>query len=92
MTKIKSINLISMAKFIGILYAFIGFIAGIIFASIGNLPNITEELGILASLGLLGIIVLPLIYGVIGFIGGIIIAAIYNLVASWIGGIEITTE
>ena len=37
-------------------------------------------------------ILMPVIYGVMGFIGGIIGAAVYNLVASWIGGIELEVE
>ncbi len=37
-------------------------------------------------------IVFPLLYVVIGFIGGIIGAFIYNLVAGWIGGIEMDFE
>ena len=31
-------------------------------------------------------------YGVIGVIGGAIGAALYNLVAGWIGGIEVEME
>ena len=34
----------------------------------------------------------PVIYGVMGFIFGVITAAIYNLVAHWIGGIEIDLD
>ncbi|MDB6147661.1 MAG: hypothetical protein JWO45_1325 [Spartobacteria bacterium] len=35
---------------------------------------------------------IPVIYGVMGFVFGILIAAIYNLIASWIGGIEVEVE
>jgi hypothetical protein len=34
-------------------------------------------------------VMIPVLYGVMGFIGGIIGALIYNLVAKWIGGIEV---
>ena len=37
-------------------------------------------------------IFIPVVYGVMGFIGGIIAAAIYNLIAQWIGGIEVEVE
>jgi hypothetical protein len=44
--------------------------------------------GIMFGMGLF----MPVIYGVMGFIGGIIGAAIYNLIARWIGGIEVEVE
>ncbi len=37
-------------------------------------------------------IFMPVIYGVMGFIFGILMAVIYNLVARWIGGIEVEVE
>jgi hypothetical protein len=37
-------------------------------------------------------IFIPIIYGVMGFVFGIIMAAIYNLIAGWIGGIEVEVE
>ena len=37
-------------------------------------------------------ILMPVIYGVFGFVGGIIMAVIYNLIARWIGGIEVEVE
>jgi hypothetical protein len=37
-------------------------------------------------------IMMPVVYGVIGFVFGVIGAAIYNLIASWIGGIEVEVE
>ena len=43
--------------------------------------------GILFGIG--SIITIPIFYGVMGFIFGMITAFIYNLVAGWIGGLEI---
>jgi hypothetical protein len=37
-------------------------------------------------------IFMPVFYGVFGFIFGVISAAIYNLIARWIGGIEVEVE
>jgi hypothetical protein len=37
-------------------------------------------------------IFMPIFYAVFGFIFGIISAAIYNLVARWVGGIEVEVE
>lgn len=38
------------------------------------------------------VIFLPIMYGVIGFVAGAIGAAVYNLVAGFVGGIEIEVE
>ena len=37
-------------------------------------------------------IAVPFIYAAMGFIIGVIGAAIYNLVAKWVGGIEVEVE
>jgi hypothetical protein len=37
-------------------------------------------------------IFMPVFYGIFGFIFGVISAAIYNLIARWIGGIEVEVE
>jgi hypothetical protein len=44
------------------------------------------------GLGIGFAILVPLIYAVMGFVSGAIGALIYNLVASWIGGIEVEVE
>ena len=41
---------------------------------------------------LIGIVMVPIFYGMIGFIIGAVGALIYNLVAKWVGGIEIELE
>jgi hypothetical protein len=35
---------------------------------------------------------LPFVYAILGFLSGVIGAWIYNLVANWIGGIEVEVE
>ena len=37
-------------------------------------------------------VLFPIFYGAMGFIFGVITAAIYNLVAQWIGGLEVEVE
>jgi hypothetical protein len=44
--------------------------------------------GVMFGMGLF----MPVIYGVMGFVFGVIGAAIYNLIARWIGGIEVEVE
>ena len=37
-------------------------------------------------------IAMPIMYGVFGVVGGAIGAALYNLVAGWVGGIEVELD
>jgi Transmembrane domain of unknown function (DUF3566) len=52
----------------------------------------TAAPAIIAGLMLVMAILMPVIYGAMGFVLGLIGAAIYNLVARWIGGIEVEVE
>ena len=38
------------------------------------------------------VVFLPLIYGVLGAVMALVVAALYNLLAGWLGGIELTLE
>ena len=38
------------------------------------------------------VILFPLFYALMGFLSGVVGAFIYNLVAKWIGGIEVEVE
>ena len=88
---------------LGLLYACMGLIFLPFFAIAGlagvfaqhaqqaqNVPGLSAALmaGIMFGFG----IFIPIIYGVMGFVFGIIMAAIYNLIAGWIGGIEVEVE
>lgn len=42
-----------------------------------------------SAIGGLALLILPIIYCVLGFIVGAVAAFIYNLVAGWVGGIEL---
>ena len=95
MTKIKKIGVLSLGKVLGILYALMGFLIGAIM-TLFSLVSSTASSSILGIFGVLfgigAIILLPIFYGIAGFIGGLIAALLYNLVASWVGGIEVETE
>jgi hypothetical protein len=100
MTKIKKVGVLSLAKVQGLLGAIMGLIVGILFGLMFGLMGLTagsgEEaaFGLLfgAGFGILGLIMFPIIYGVLGFISGLILASLYNIVASWVGGLEIELE
>ena len=90
---------VSLAKFQGIVFALIGFIVGLIMglaslvlgSLLGSLGTSGSHsaIGIFGGLGLAAILVIPLLYGAIGFIAGLISAWIFNMIAKWIGGIEL---
>lgn len=96
---VRSLGVLSLAKIMGILYAALGFIAGCIFAlisllggAIGSAAADSPEpfLGVIFGVG--AIIFLPIMYGLLGFIGGLIMSGLYNLVAGWVGGLEVELE
>jgi len=100
---VKRIAPLQAGKMLGVLYACMGLIFLPIFmlaAAAGAFAQHAQGAqasstapgavvtGIMFGMGLF----MPVIYGVMGFIFGVISAAIYNLVASWIGGIEVEVE
>ena len=101
--RIKRIAPLQAGKMLGLLYACMGLIFLPFFAIAGlagafaqhaqqvqNAPGLPAALmaGIMFGFG----IFIPIIYGAMGFVFGIIMAAIYNLIAGWIGGIEVEVE
>lgn len=72
------------AKVLGILYA----IMGLIFVPIFLLVALFDPDGT-GAFGVGFAIVLPVFYGVVGAIAVAIGCMLYNLVAGWVGGIEI---
>jgi hypothetical protein len=85
----------SCAKVSGVLYAAAGLLIGIFFSLIslvaGSLAAAAgDDSGLFGALfGVGAIILLPIFYGAIGFVGGAIGAWLYNVVAGWVGGIEV---
>ncbi len=87
--KLKRIGIWSAARIQAILMAFFGLILGLFYALynqfVGPLPTSTGA----QSMGWMAIIVVPIFYGIIGLVIGVVGALAYNLLARWIGGIEI---
>jgi len=89
---IKSVGVFSVAKASGAIYGGIGlivmpFLALISFVSFASGHN---PFGALSGLAVA--VIVPIFYGLVGFIGGALGAFVYNLVAKWLGGIEIRLE
>lgn len=89
MQKLNKIGVLSLAKINAVIGAILGLIWGIFAAILGTTIAVLGGLGALAGLGLWSIIVFPIIYALVGFVGGAIGAFLYNLVAGWIGGVEV---
>jgi hypothetical protein len=84
-----------------VLYAILGLVLGIFMALISTIAGSLGGLGTPAALGAPGsrlfgfgmgagaIIFFPILYGVCGGIFAAIGAVVYNVVAGWVGGLEI---
>ena len=93
---LKRIGPLSCGKVMGVLYAAMGLVVGLIFTVASFFVSI---LGVAASdspeplfamlFGVGAVFVLPIFYGIMGFLGGLIGAALYNVVAGTVGGIEV---
>ena len=93
---VNRIKPLSLGKILGVLYACIGVLAGLMFALLGSLFSAAAAasddapgLGWAAGMGFAAVLILPIVYGLIGFVGGIIMAALYNLFSKMVGGVEL---
>jgi hypothetical protein len=78
------------------LYALMGLILGAfisLFSLVGGAMAPKEmPAGAGVLFGALAIVALPIFYGVLGFVMSLIGAALYNLVAGWVGGVELDLQ
>ena len=79
---IRRISIGQSAKFSGVMYT----LFGLIFTPFFLLGDLFGER---SGFGTVFAVAMPVLYGLFGVIGGAIFAALYNLVASWVGGIEV---
>src|SRR5262245_57649514 len=96
---LKSIGVMSAAKVVGVLYAVMGLLLGLVFGALFSLiPAMAtgregDVPGWLAPMfGFGAIIFMPVLYGICGFVGGAIAALVYNALAGIIGGLELRLE
>lgn len=75
---------------IGLCFLLFGTVLGGLFGAVSDHPGTGLGLGLLGGVGM--VIALPILYAFIGFVAGTIGAAVYNLVAGFVGGIEIEVE
>lgn len=94
---IRRVGPLSVAKVAGVIYAIMGLIFGGLISLFSVIGSAFAPQGSDAGLagmifGTAAVIILPIFYGILGFIFTLIAAALYNLVAGWVGGIEIETQ
>lgn len=96
--RIKRFDPMQLGKMFGVLYAIMGliFIPFILLgAFLGSLaPRHAgappAQFALVFAIGMA--VAAPIFYGVMGFLTGLIGGFVYNLVAKWIGGIEVEVE
>ncbi len=89
MKMLKKIDPLSTAKIMGITYAILGLILGILFnllvlagfGSYGYTPSL--------FFGPAALLFLPVFYGALGFLFGLVSALSYNLIAKRFGGVKL---
>jgi hypothetical protein len=92
--RIKRIAPLQLGKMMALTYGVMGllfcpiFLLGALFSS--HVPN--QRPGGMIAFGTGFAIAMPFIYAAMGFIGGVIGSFIYNIIAKWIGGIEVEVE
>jgi len=96
--RIKRIAPVQLGKMLAVIYAllsliFVPFILmfGAIASTMHKTPG-APPFPAMLGLGMGFMIFMPVIYAIMGFIGGALGALIYNLVAKWLGGIEVEME
>ncbi len=84
MAQIKRFSIGQSAKFLGVLYFLFGLVFVPFFLLIDAFAPADQ-----GGFGTMFAVAMPILYGIFGIIGGAIGAALYNLVAGWVGGIEV---
>lgn len=93
---VKRLGPLSLAKVSGLVYGVFGLFAGCVFALVSLVGGVASDnsdgpvLGALFGVG--AVVFLPIVYGGLGFVMSLVMAGLYNVVAKWVGGIEIQIE
>jgi hypothetical protein len=95
MRVLKSVGVMSLAKIMGLLYGCMGLIFAPFFLLVGLAGSMAGQQRATPFAGVFGVafaVMMPILYGAMGFIFGALFAFIYNLLAKWVGGIELEVE
>jgi hypothetical protein len=91
---VKRIAPLQLGKILAILYGAMGLLALPFFfiAMLVASHMQTPQRGVFAFIGVGMAFLLPIFYACMGFVVGVVGAAIYNVIAKWVGGIEVEVE
>lgn len=81
--RIRRFGVGQTAKVVGVLYLLVGLLLAPMFLLAAILAPDQASFGVAFAVGL------PILYACAGFVGAAIGCAIYNIVAGWVGGIEV---
>lgn len=84
--RIRNIDPVQAAKVVAVLYLIVGMVLIPIFLFLAFMDSNAFGFGMGFA------ILIPVIYAIVGFISTIVVCALYNLVAGWVGGIEVEFE
>lgn len=94
MQKVKSLGIASCAKMFGLIYAIMGllFIPFALLGAAAAAASPQKDAGVGAGVFLILGLGAPFFYGFFGAVMGALSALLYNILAKWIGGIEVELE
>jgi hypothetical protein len=89
---VRSVGVMSFARISGLLYTILGVVLiPFILMATAFAPSKGRG-GMPFGGGMIFALAAPFLYGLLGFVFGAIMAALYNVVAGWIGGVELELE
>lgn len=90
--RVRHLGVAQLAKTMGVLDALLGLVFAVCFFLIGSMVP-SSGLGKAFPMGGIGVVILiPLLYGFFGYLVGALIAWLYNVVAGWVGGVELDLQ
>lgn len=95
MAQLRGVGVWSVSKIMGAMYFCVGILAGLFIAAISALGGFAamgagggSQGALPAVFGMGFAIMAPFLYGAIGLIGGALMAVLYNVLAHFVGGVE----
>src|SRR3712207_3825703 len=89
--RIKRISPLQLGKMLALLYGIMGLLFVPFFLLMSAVAPAGQRVGVMAF-GVGFALFMPIMYAVMGFISGAIGALVYNVIAKWIGRIEVEVE